>query len=135
MSVSVAQFEPLSHECFTFTPGGEWSYELCPYKDAKQKGKDGGSTSIGSWDGFEEGHSVMSFTNGQSCWNGPMRSVRVSLSCAAEHRILAVDEPEVCKYTMRFETPAACTAEHATEAQRELAEVMPDSQAETHDEL
>lgn len=76
----------------------------------------------------------MSFTNGQSCWNGPMRSLRVSLSCAAEHRILSVDEPEVCKYTMRFETPAACTAEHATEAQRELAELMPD-QAQTHDEL
>jgi len=125
------RFEPLSRECFTFKSGGEWDYEMCPFKDAKQKDSGGGSTGIGSWEGFDDGHSVMKFTNGQSCWNGPMRSLTVTMSCAAEHKILAVDEPEVCKYAMRFETPVACTEEHASSAQADLQALQP----EDHDEL
>ena len=128
------RFEALSRECIEFTPGGEWNYEICPFRDAKQKGKDGyPSTSIGTWEGFEEGgYGVMKFTNGQSCWNGPMRSLTVTLSCAEANKILSVDEPEVCKYAMRFQTPAACTAEHATEAQADLNAL---SGGSGHDEL
>ena len=37
------RFEALSRECIEFTPGGEWNYEICPFRDAKQKGKDGKS--------------------------------------------------------------------------------------------
>jgi len=126
------RFEPLSRECFTFKSGGEWDYEICPFKDAKQKSSSGGgSTGIGNWQGFERGHTVMMFTNGMSCWNGPMRSLTVTLSCAAEHKVLAVDEPEVCKYAMRFETPVACTKEHAISAQADLQALAP----EAHDEL
>ena len=51
-------------------------YEICPYGDSAQK--DGQSrTSLGSWKGFEENYSFMSFTGGQVCWNGPQRSMRV----------------------------------------------------------
>ena len=126
-------FEPLSHECVMFTPGGEFSYELCPYGDAKQKDKNGGSTTIGKWQGFGEGaHTEMLFDNGQHCWNAGARTLRVSLTCATEHKILGVEEPEVCKYTMRLETPAACTDEHLAEAQRDAAALAPDA---VHDEL
>lgn len=124
-------YEPLSRECFTFNSGGEWDYEFCPFKDAKQKGKGGGSTGLGSWQGFEDDYTVMKFTNGQHCWNGPSRSLTVTLTCAAEHKIVAVDEPEVCKYDMRFETPAACTPAHATRAQADLDALSP----ALHDEL
>ena len=51
-------------------------YEICPYGDSAQK--DGQSrTSLGSWKGFEENYSFMSFSGGQVCWNGPQRSMRV----------------------------------------------------------
>ena len=31
-----------------------------------------------------------------------------------------MEEPEVCKYAMRFETPAACTEAHKAAAQADL---------------
>ena len=33
---------------------------------------------LNHWQGFEQDHSVMKFTNGQHCWNGPSRSLTVS---------------------------------------------------------
>ena len=56
-------------------------YEICPYGDTAQK--DGASrTSLGSWKGFQEDYSFMSFSGGQICWNGPQRSMRVGLSAS-----------------------------------------------------
>ena len=52
--------------------------------------------------------------------------------CAMENKILGVEEPEVCKYAMRLETPAACTEEHVAEAKRD-AEALAAPPA--HDEL
>ena len=132
------RFERVSRECFEFKVGGEWDYEMCPYKDAKQKSATGGgSTGIGNWEGFGKAadgstdYQVMMFTNGQMCWNGPMRSLTVTLLCAAENKILNVEEPEVCKYTMRFETPLACMEEHAAAARQEV-ELL---RVPNHDEL
>ena len=105
---SGGSFEPLSRECVEFKPGGEFSYELCPFVDAKQKDSGGMATSIGKWEGFGEGgHTQMRFTNGQHCWNAGARTLTVALTCGAENKILGVEEPEVCKYAMRFETPAS----------------------------
>ena len=50
----------------------------------------------------------MNFKSGTRCWNGPERSLSVSLLCGREEKILAVSEPEMCTYTMDFATPAAC---------------------------
>ena len=41
-----------------------------------------------------------------------------------------VDEPEVCKYTMRFATPAACTEADLQAAQAELDAAAADSEGE-----
>merc|ERR1711871_675004 len=101
-------FYKLSTECADFKPGGEFSYELCPFDSARQLDKSGGSTSIGKWEGFGDDGTTMKFGNGQHCWNAGARTLTVTLTCAAENRILGVEEPEVCKYAMRFETPAAC---------------------------
>ena len=46
------------------------------YGEARQK-EGGASTSLGSWRGFEDGHSTLLFDGGQQCWNGPQRSMRV----------------------------------------------------------
>lgn len=56
----------------------KYVYEVCPFRSAAQK--DGGmSTSLGAWKGFENKYKAMVFQNGQHCWNGPDRSLRVSL--------------------------------------------------------
>ena len=49
------------------------------------------------------------FTGGAKCWNGPERSANIVLSCAAEPKVLSVDEPNRCEYEYKFELPAACS--------------------------
>ena len=126
-------FEKLSRECIDFQPGGEFSYELCPFKEAHQKDTSGSKTLVGRWEGFGEGgdYKTMRFANGQHCWNAGARTLTVALSCGAENKILGVEEPEVCKYAMRFETPAACTEADVAAAQRDLEQLA----APSHDEL
>ena len=126
------RFEPLATQCVEFKPGGEFSYELCPFNEAKQKDRNGIGTSIGKWESFADDHTTMKFNNGQHCWNAGARTLTVSLTCATENKILGVEEPEVCKYAMRFETPAACTDEHLATAQADLTALSPDA---VHDEL
>jgi len=54
----------------------KYVYEICFYKDAVQK--DGAArVALGSWQGFTDNYSTISFTGGQSCWNGPQRSMTV----------------------------------------------------------
>ena len=110
-------FQALSRQCFSWAPeGAPFTYEMCPYDKASQ-----GSTSLGRWDGFGGGgHTEMRFSNGQVCWNGPARSLVVSVECGEANKIITVDEPEVCKYTMRFATPAACTEADLQAAQAEV---------------
>jgi protein kinase C substrate 80K-H len=58
----------------------KYTYEVCPFEKASQK--DGASsTSLGTWAGFEEVESKMAFKNGQGCWQGPSRTMTVSVCC------------------------------------------------------
>ena len=50
------------------------------------------------------------------------------LECGAENKLLSVSEPEVCKYSMRFSTPAACTAADVESARADLELLTPRSQ-------
>lgn len=45
---------------------------------------------------------------GAQCWNGPARSVIVSVGCGAENQLISAAEPNRCQYTFDFKTPAAC---------------------------
>ena len=66
----------------------KYVYEICPYGSAAQK--EGHSrTSLGNWQGFKDNYSIMSFTGGQHCWNGPLRSMQVRL-LAVRSRQLAM---------------------------------------------
>ena len=127
------RFEKLSTQCIDFTPGGEFSYELCPFKHANQKNAQGHPTLVGNWEGFGEtgDYKTMKFGSGAHCWNAGARTLTVTLSCAKENRILGVEEPEVCKYAMRLETPAACYDEDAAAARADLEALS----VPTHDEL
>ena len=51
---------------------------MCPYKQATQR-EGHASTSLGTWEGLYEEGTVMQFGGGAGCWQGPARSLRVSV--------------------------------------------------------
>ncbi|KAF9651810.1 hypothetical protein BDM02DRAFT_3110284 [Thelephora ganbajun] len=97
---------------------GEYTYEVCLFGEAKQKGNSDGSVhSLGhfsSWKRDEEVgtpdyYSRQMFTGGAKCWNGPQRSIQVDLSCGLDNELLTITEPEKCEYLITGTTPALCT--------------------------
>ncbi|KAJ3056300.1 hypothetical protein HK097_007400 [Rhizophlyctis rosea] len=105
------EFEALDGKCFKGDVT-EYTYEMCFYGAANQVSKDTGlATHLGnweSWSGVPNKYSEIKYTGGTHCWNGPARSLTVSLECGAEEEVLAVSEPNKCEYHMRLKTPAAC---------------------------
>ncbi|CAM9303613.1 unnamed protein product, partial [Discosporangium mesarthrocarpum] len=51
---------------------------------------------------------TMVFLDGRRCWNGPARSLRVSMACGPKDVMVEVTEPDTCSYRGVFETPVAC---------------------------
>merc|ERR1712228_173412 len=76
---------------------------MCPFDHCSQRPKHGGSeTRLGSWGSWEGGegamkYSVMKYTGGQGCWNGPARSTTVHLHCGTDNVVTAVSEPNKCQ--------------------------------------
>ena len=88
-----------------------FSYTVCPFDKSPQKPKHGGGeTNLGKWEEWSMGQREMKFGGGQGCWNGPQRSMTVTVVCGLETRILSVGEPSKCVYTAAMETPAACAS-------------------------
>lgn len=122
-----AAFYPLKGKCLELrTP--QYTYSVCPFGSAKQD-----STSLGTFAGWggasssgEGGaappadYSKMRFTGGQTCWNGPARSMTLTLECGAEDAVLDALEPEKCAYAARLVTPAACDGRAAQALRLEL---------------
>lgn len=124
------EFASLDGECYEYADL-EYIYQLCPYNKASQRSKSGGSdVTLGRWSGWVESkehsasgkYSKMKYDQGQSCWNGPMRSTIVTLSCGLENMLISVTEPNRCEYAMEFSTPALCNLNKITTT-------------DTHDEL
>jgi hypothetical protein len=95
-------FFPLDGKCINLKQA-QYSYDVCPYGNAKQD-----HTSLGNFAGFDNNYTIMRFTEGQTCWNGPARTLTVTLVCGAEEILSKVDEPSKCEYTAILATPAAC---------------------------
>lgn len=69
------------------------------------------------WAGPEnDKYSKMKYENGQTCWNGPARSVMVLLQCGLENKLLASSEPNRCEYLFEFSTPALCKLDEDTQS-------------------
>jgi protein kinase C substrate 80K-H len=105
------EYAYMHSECYSVKKQ-QYDYVVCPFADATQKeGKRG--TEIGVFDSWEvdEANGVrrMLFKNGQSCWNGPKRSITVSLRCGGTTYLDRIDEPSMCVYTADLYSPAACT--------------------------
>lgn len=103
-------FLPLSKRCLSLSVD-KYTYEVCPFDSAKQVDS-GHTTSLGLWDGFLESESlIMNFERGDSCWQGPARSMKVEVFCGSEDKLLQVEEPSRCEYAALMKTPAACSHE------------------------
>ena len=96
---------------------GKYVYEACTFGSASQKEKNqkGRGTDLGRWVGAsvdeETGKRVWKWENGQKCWNGPMRSATVHVTCGEENRIISADEPDTCRYVFEMESYVACDEE------------------------
>eukprot|EP00049_Salpingoeca_infusionum_P010984 m.189777 g.189777 ORF g.189777 m.189777 type:complete len:471 (+) comp14800_c1_seq1:62-1474(+) len=103
-----SEYFGLLGQCFEYIDR-EYKYKICPFDKATQEPKKGGrSTSLGKWNGFADEYAKMSFTNGEKCWNGPARSMSVTVVCGSESALLDVQEPNRCEYTTTLTSPAAC---------------------------
>ncbi|KAJ3413355.1 hypothetical protein HDV05_008137 [Chytridiales sp. JEL 0842] len=97
----------------------EYTYEICFFGKATQKPRKGhGDTDLGKFSRWgdrvgktgvgKEKYFTFMYENGAHCWNGPARSVEVTVSCDAETKVLSVSEPSKCEYAMKITSPAVC---------------------------
>ncbi|KAJ3012916.1 hypothetical protein HKX48_006013 [Thoreauomyces humboldtii] len=111
-------WEELHKQCFSLIVP-EYTYEVCIHERAQQKPKNGGaSTGLGTftrWGPRDQKHEThetkyhhMMFENGDRCWNGPARSVEVTLECGTETRLVSVVEMSKCEYSAKLVSPAVC---------------------------
>ncbi|MBA0817123.1 hypothetical protein Gohar_001710, partial [Gossypium harknessii] len=87
-----------------------------------------------NWDKFEDSYRMMVFSNGENCWNGPDRSMKVKLRCGLKNEITDVDEPSRCEYVAVLSTPAVCLEDKLKELQHKL-DLMNKEEPREHDEL
>ncbi|KAG6535608.1 hypothetical protein ZIOFF_000630 [Zingiber officinale] len=124
----------------------KYVYKVCPFKKASQV-EGHSTTQLGRWERFEESYSVMQFLNGDRCWNGPDRSLKIRLRCGLKDELMDVDEPSRCEYVTSYlkplasqlyaailTTPILCQEEKLKELQQKL-EDLSKNQPSTHDEL
>jgi len=98
----------------------EYKYKICYFDEAKQD-----SMRLGRFTGWDKGDpSVMLFTNGQRCWEGPPRSLKVHLACGPAESVDDVLEPSRCTYEAWVTHPSACTEEALKALQQSEEEAM-----------
>nr|CAD1828969.1 unnamed protein product [Ananas comosus var. bracteatus] len=125
------EFYSFYDQCFE-SKQNKYVYKVCPFKKASQN-EGHSSTQLGRWDKFEESYRIMHFSNGDRCWNGPDRSLKVRLRCGLKNELTEVDEPSRCEYVAILSTPLLCYEERLKELQQKLDDMM--RQPSTHDEL
>ncbi|KAJ3676607.1 hypothetical protein LUZ60_004019 [Juncus effusus] len=126
------EFYSFYDQCFE-NKQNKYVYKVCPYKRATQN-EGHSSTELGRWEKFEDSYRVMVFSNGDHCWNGPNRSLKVRLRCGLKNEVADVDEPSRCEYVAILSTPAMCVEEKLKELEQKLVDLKT-SQPSVHDEL
>ncbi|KAK8543307.1 hypothetical protein V6N12_015865 [Hibiscus sabdariffa] len=126
------EFYAFYGHCFEIKQN-KYVYKVCPYKEASQE-EGYATTRLGSWDKFEDSYKMMVFSNGDGCWSGPDRSMKVKLRCGLKNDITNVDEPSRCEYVASLSTPAVCVEDKLKELQHKL-DMMNQEQPRGHDEL
>eukprot|EP00056_Hartaetosiga_gracilis_P019488 m.14428 g.14428 ORF g.14428 m.14428 type:complete len:469 (+) comp7726_c0_seq1:75-1481(+) len=114
---------PFLDECLEYIDR-EYKYRLCFFDRVTQEPKSGGrKTKLGGWSGWGENYTSATFNNGEKCWNGPARSMEITIECGIENELKNVGEPNRCEYAATLATPAAC------------AQPSSSSSSQGHDEL
>ncbi|KAJ9168762.1 hypothetical protein P3X46_020252 [Hevea brasiliensis] len=126
------EFYSFYDHCFE-SKQNKYVYKVCPFKQASQV-EGHTTTSLGRWDKFEDLYRTMIFSNGDRCWNGPARSLRVKLRCGLKNELTDIDEPSRCEYVAFLSTPALCLDEKLKEMEDKL-ELVNREQPQGHDEL
>ncbi|RKP24622.1 glucosidase II beta subunit-like-domain-containing protein [Syncephalis pseudoplumigaleata] len=111
------RFAALEDKCFSHD-SQEYTYEVCLFDHVKQQKKsESWSTSLGQFRGWSTEHHgdddeakyhTIRFEDGEQCWDGPRRSMKIVLQCGVKEEILSVEETEKCVYSMSMTTPAVC---------------------------
>uniref|UniRef100_A0A5S6QRP4 Glucosidase 2 subunit beta n=1 Tax=Trichuris muris TaxID=70415 RepID=A0A5S6QRP4_TRIMR len=115
---------PLHKECFE-VKDTQYTYKLCLFDEAFQISlNDGHRISLGRWGKWIESSSTgvrkQLYENGQSCWNGPMRTTTVVMECGSDSALRSATEPSMCEYTLTFRTPAVCEPPESIHPEHEL---------------
>ncbi|KAH9294640.1 hypothetical protein KI387_038228, partial [Taxus chinensis] len=100
------EFYTFYDKCFE-EKENKYIYKICPYKEASQV-EGHSTTNLGRWAGFKESYKIMEFSNGDRCWNGPDRSLKIRMKCGLKNELIDVDEPSRCEYVASLFTPALC---------------------------
>nr|GMD21579.1 glucosidase 2 subunit beta isoform X1 [Ipomoea batatas] len=112
------EFYSFHGQCFEIQQN-KYTYKICPFKKATQV-EEYSTTHLGNWDKFEDSYRIMQFSNGDNCWNGPDRSLKVKLRCGLKNEVNSVDEPSRCEYLAVLSTPALCSEEKLKEFEDKL---------------
>uniref|UniRef100_A0AAV1UK73 Glucosidase 2 subunit beta n=1 Tax=Peronospora matthiolae TaxID=2874970 RepID=A0AAV1UK73_9STRA len=103
--------------------GGQYTYKVCLFGKATQDQtilgnmEDIKGIEVQDGEGSPEDSSAagpivkqVKFSNGQKCWNGPNRSLTVTLECGPEPMELSdIEEPSTCVYSAKLRTPVVCS--------------------------
>ncbi|KAL9231398.1 hypothetical protein vseg_006631 [Gypsophila vaccaria] len=126
------EFYSFYDRCFE-SKQNKYVYKVCPFKKASQE-EGHMTTRLGRWEKFEDSYKAMLFSNGDRCWNGPDRSMRVKLRCGLKNEVTDVDEPSRCEYVALLSTPSVCREEKLLELKQKL-DALNNQQPLNHDEL
>ncbi|CAK4123001.1 unnamed protein product [Aphanomyces euteiches] len=90
---------------------GEYTYKMCWFGQAHQD-----HTSLGKMEpiGPSPRLNRIKFSGGAKCWNGPERSLTVTLTCGETQELGGIEEPSTCVYVATLQTPIACSPEATT---------------------
>lgn len=89
----------------------QYEFEHCPFDLVRQYEHGSAIATLGRFSKMEtdaSGGQIMVYRDGDHCWNGPVRRIKVHLLCGDREEIESVDEPNRCSYAMKFRTPAVC---------------------------
>ncbi|KAL0210360.1 hypothetical protein RCL1_004796 [Eukaryota sp. TZLM3-RCL] len=96
----------LIEESLTFSQS-KYNYEIKLFDSATQS-ENNMKISLGLFQSFDPSSSLFLFENGERCWGGPNRSMKVVAKCGKDSRIISVVEEERCVYSAVLEVPTAC---------------------------
>ena len=101
----------------------KYVYKACPFGEAKQDNTQLGRNSEGVRIDADGKTMTLKFADGDACWNGPKRSLTLTLKCGDKERLAAIEEPSRCEYVGVFYAPAACDDASVFALERELSDL------------